>query len=97
MKRTRNHSFPKTYTTAGAVYRGKKNFEKMFPDQSFVIVKQDGKYVLDSVTTTKQEVTSNEVVKPKHSRVQEEIPAPIFALHEDDDEEDLGYFDDDNF
>jgi hypothetical protein len=93
MKRTRNHSFPKTYTTAGAIYRAKKNFQEMFPDQSFITMKQDGKYILDKVTTEKQDE-----VKPKLSRVkQDEIPVPIFALHEDDDDEDLGYFDDDNF
>lgn len=66
MRKQRNHSFPKTYTTAGAVYRAKKNFQQRFPDVMFFIVhqpdgkyvldtlnqNQDGKYVLDSVTET---------------------------------------------
>ena len=45
----KNHSFPKTYTTAGAVYRAKKNYNKRFPDQTFMIIKQDGLFILESV------------------------------------------------
>lgn len=56
----KNHSFPKTYTTAGAVYRAKKTYSERFPEQSFVIVKQDGKYILDSISST-MEVVQGEV------------------------------------
>ena len=56
MRKQRNHSFPKTYTTAGAVYRAKKNFQQRFPNTEFVIIKQDGKYVLDSVTEIQEVV-----------------------------------------
>jgi hypothetical protein len=45
----KNHSFPKTYTTAGAVYRAKKTYSERFPDQTFMVVKQDGVYILESV------------------------------------------------
>lgn len=56
----KNHSFPKTYTTAGAVYRAKKTYSERFPEQSFMIVKQDGKYILDSISST-MEVVQGEV------------------------------------
>lgn len=65
MRKQRNHSFPKTYTTAGAVYRAKKNFQQRFPNTEFVIIKQDGKYVLDSVSQTQEvvvEYVGNEIV-----------------------------------
>lgn len=61
----KNHSFPKTYTTAGAVYRAKKTYSERFPEQSFMIVKQDGKYILDSISTmvvVQGEVKQEEVV-----------------------------------
>ena len=48
-RKQRTHSFPKTYTTLGAIYRGKKNFETMFPDSTFVVVKQDGKFILERI------------------------------------------------
>ena len=56
----KNHSFPKTYTTAGAVYRAKTTYSERFPEQSFMIVKQDGKYILDSISST-MEVVQGEV------------------------------------
>lgn len=60
MRKQRNHSFPKTYTTAGAVYRAKKNFEQRFPNTVFVILKEDGKYVLESVGMTQEVVMETE-------------------------------------
>lgn len=60
----KNHSFPKTYTTAGAVYRAKKTYSERFPEQSFVIVKQDGKYILDSITN---KVVVEEVMTSENS------------------------------
>lgn len=65
MRKERNHSFPKTYTTAGAIYRAKKNFEQRFPTQSFVIIKQDDKFILECVTETQEvvmETETNEIV-----------------------------------
>lgn len=58
MKKARNHSFPKTYTTAGAVYRAKRNFEQRFPEKTFVVVKEDGKFVLDAITQPQEEAVS---------------------------------------
>ena len=47
MRKQRNHSFPKTYTTTGAVYRAKKNFQQRFPEYVFVIQKlTDKEYML---------------------------------------------------
>lgn len=40
-------SFPRTYTTPGAVYRAKKNFTERFPELVFAVTKEDGKYVLN--------------------------------------------------
>lgn len=60
MRKQRNHSFPKTYTTAGAVYRAKKNFQERFPNTEFVILKEDGKYVLESVGMTQEVVMETE-------------------------------------
>lgn len=64
----KNHSFPKTYTTAGAVYRAKKIYTERFPEQTFSVVKQDGNYILNSVVT---EVKQGEVTntKPKKAKV----------------------------
>jgi len=53
----KNHSFPKTYTTAGAVYRAKKNYSERFPEQTFMVVKQDGVYILESVKVQSGEHT----------------------------------------
>lgn len=47
MRKQRNHSFPKTYTTAGACYRARKVFEKKFEGQVFSITRDDGKYILN--------------------------------------------------
>ena len=58
----KNHSFPKTYTTPGAVYRAKKTYSERFPEQSFMIIKQDGKYILDSVKVVQGEVQQQELV-----------------------------------
>lgn len=60
MRKQRNHSFPKTYTTAGAVYRAKKNFQVRFPNTEFVIIKEGEKYVLDSVTEIQEVVTETQ-------------------------------------
>ena len=47
MRKQRNHSFPKTYTTAGAVYRARKTFQDRHPDYIFVIQKlSDKEYML---------------------------------------------------
>lgn len=66
MKKQRNHSFPKSYTTAGAVYRAKKNFQQRFPDMVFVIIKEGEKYILECVTQTKEvvvvEYVGNEIL-----------------------------------
>lgn len=63
MKKQRNHSFPKTYTTAGAAYRARKVFEGRFPDMAFMIVKQDGKFVLEGVTQTQEVEVSDGILK----------------------------------
>lgn len=60
MKKERNHTFPKTYTTAGAVGRAKRNFEQRFPNKTFVVMKQDGKYVLDAVSQEQSEDVLND-------------------------------------
>lgn len=47
MKKQRNHTFPKFYTTAGAVGRAKRNFEQRFSEYTFIIQKlPDGQYML---------------------------------------------------
>lgn len=62
----KNHSFPKTYTTAGAVYRAKKTYKTRFPEQDFSVVKEDGKYILSSSSVeVKQEVVSTPQPKKK--------------------------------
>lgn len=60
MKKQRNHTFPKTYTTAGAVGRAKRTFEQRFPNKTFVVMKQDGKYVLDAVSQEQSEDVLND-------------------------------------
>lgn len=114
MKRMRNHTFPKTYTTAGAVYRAKKNFETMFPNQIFSVIKQGKKvYVLDTINqmvvvkdesvniyhvetnTTKPNVTNK--INTDNEMSKSEIPVPVFALHEEDDDDGGLYFDDEGF
>lgn len=61
----KNHTFPKTYTTAGAVYRAKKTYGERFPEQVFEVVKQDGKFLLTSSprVEVKQEVVKTNVVR----------------------------------
>lgn len=61
----KNHTFPKTYTTAGAVYRAKKTYGQRFPEQVFEVVKQDGKFLLTSSprVEVKQEVVKTNVVR----------------------------------
>lgn len=62
----KNHSFPKTYTTAGAAYRAKKTYKTRFPEQDFSVVKEDGKYILSSSSVeVKQEVVSTPQPKKK--------------------------------
>ena len=63
----RTHTFPKTYTTLGAIYRGKKNYEKMFPTSTFMVVKQEGKFILERIEkqTTTSIVPQQEVVQSK--------------------------------
>ena len=62
----KNHSFPKTYTTLGAVNRAKKTYLERFPDKDFVVVKQDGKYLLEAIdmlvvpSTTEAQVVETE-------------------------------------
>ena len=60
MKKERNHTFPKTYTTAGAVGRAKRNFEQRFPDKTFMVVRQEDKYVLEAVAQTQEVVMETE-------------------------------------
>lgn len=125
MKRMRNHTFPKTYTTPGAVYRAKKNFETMFPNQIFSVIKQGEKvYVLDTINqmvvvndetvniyhlkdTTKPVVVDevdtdfDDDTDPTDKQIKSvsknEIPVPVFCLHEEDDDDDGLYFDDEGF
>lgn len=64
----KNHSFPKSYTTAGAAYRAKKTYKTRFPEQDFSVVKEDGVYILSSSSVeVKQEVVS--ISQPKKKAV----------------------------
>ena len=63
----KNHSFPKTYTTAGAAYRAKKIYTERFEGQTFMVVKQDNKFLLECVESQQVvdqvvEATNNEIV-----------------------------------
>jgi len=81
----KNHTFPKTYTTAGAVYRAKKTYGERFPEQVFEVVKQDGKFLLTSSPRmeVKQEVSMTPKVKMK-------------VIEDMSDEFDGGLFDEDD-
>lgn len=68
----KNLTFPRTYTTPGAVYRAKKNYTERFPDKTFMVIKQDGTYVLDVVGQT----TTTEVVQEVSVEAQEESEPP---------------------
>ena len=70
----KNHSFPKTYTTLGAVNRAKKIYSERFTT-AFKVTKEDGKFVLDvdieqsvadsivrAESTEAQEVEAREIV-----------------------------------
>jgi len=68
MRKERKHSFPKYYTTAGACYRARKNFEQRFPNFHFVITKlPEGHYMLICPNLQEQqevvmETETNEIV-----------------------------------
>jgi hypothetical protein len=61
----KNVTFPRTYTTLGAIYRAKKTFSERFPTKTFVVIKQDGKYTLECINETQQvvvEYVGNEII-----------------------------------
>lgn len=81
----KNHTFPKTYTTAGAVYRAKKTYGQRFPEQVFEVVKQDGKFLLTS--SPRAEVKQGVSMTPTSVKTK--------VMEDMSDEFDSGLFEDD--